>query len=89
MKLLLLLVIRIFLLSMNFALFTRLNDPFDNKFLKYHQGVANEAQLKDCWLCTHSPVVAKTMPYLAAPLSEEMMNPECLQPQPWTDAVLN
>lgn len=29
------------------------------------------------------------MPYLAAPLSEEdMMNPECLQPQPWTDAIL-
>lgn len=56
---------------------------WDNKLLKHHQILLKdlnngENNLTDCWICTHSPVSATTMSYLAVPVStEELMSSDC------------
>ncbi|XP_073525221.1 uncharacterized protein [Phyllobates terribilis] len=66
-------------------------DPFNNKFITHHQILVQELsqlennQISDCWICTHSPVSAASMPFLAVPVTlEEILNwPKC------SDALAN
>lgn len=52
---------------------TELNDklqtPFSNKFLRMHAFTARQTALRNCWLCTRSPVSSGTMSYIATPLN--------------------
>ncbi|XP_073528953.1 uncharacterized protein [Phyllobates terribilis] len=60
-------------------------DPFNNKFITHHEILVQELrqlenkQISDCWICTHSPVSAASMPFLAVPITlEEILNwPNC------------
>ncbi|XP_075720533.1 uncharacterized protein LOC142761223 [Rhinoderma darwinii] len=48
-------------------------DDWDNTFIKHHQvlyqALKGQDNLTDCWICTHSPVSSKSMPYLAIPVT--------------------
>ncbi|XP_069599234.1 endogenous retrovirus group PABLB member 1 Env polyprotein-like [Ranitomeya imitator] len=56
----------------------RLNSlaPLNNRFVQHHRKLVhdllnNTQPLADCWICTHSPVSATSMPFLAVPVSAE------------------
>lgn len=52
-----------------------LNEEWNYRFVRHHQAVAELTGLANCWICTHSPISAKTMPYVAIPLSiQEIYN---------------
>ncbi|XP_066450530.1 uncharacterized protein [Eleutherodactylus coqui] len=58
-----------------------LDTSCNNKFIKYHRIVSRVKNLSDCWVCTHSPVSAKAMPYFASPLTEqELLTSVCWDP---------
>ncbi|XP_073437677.1 endogenous retrovirus group PABLB member 1 Env polyprotein-like isoform X1 [Dendrobates tinctorius] len=42
-----------------------------NKFVQYHSYIAQVQNLSNCWICSHAPIAAKTMPYFVTPLTEE------------------
>ncbi|XP_056416440.1 syncytin-A-like [Hyla sarda] len=50
----------------------------DDKFLKHHLMLAQNLTVKDCWICTHAPTSARSMPYLAIPVPpHEMFQGDC------------
>lgn len=73
----LLLILSIFIICID-TLHDALNNEWNNKFVKHHQAIAQLTNLTNCWLCTHSPISANSMPYLAIPLSlSEPINISC------------
>lgn len=70
------LILILFLTPLSDGLYEILNEEYDNKFEKYHQVQTTLINATDCWICSHSPISGRTMPYLARPLTmEEMMDP--------------
>ncbi|XP_073518776.1 uncharacterized protein [Phyllobates terribilis] len=50
--------------------------PTDNKFIKHHETLVNGLldggqKIADCWICTHSPISATSIPFLAVPMTPE------------------
>ncbi|XP_075140935.1 endogenous retrovirus group PABLB member 1 Env polyprotein-like [Leptodactylus fuscus] len=52
-------------------------ETLKNRFVKHHevmvQGLLeqNDTQIKDCWICTHAPVTATSIPFLAVAVPAE------------------
>ncbi|XP_075190670.1 endogenous retrovirus group PABLB member 1 Env polyprotein-like [Anomaloglossus baeobatrachus] len=42
--------------------------PRQNSFETHHEVLAEKLEITDCWICTHAPVTASSMPYLAIPV---------------------
>lgn len=58
------------IVQMGAGLYKVLHEEWDNKFIEHHQAIADLTGLSSCWLCTHSPISAKTMAYVAIPLTK-------------------
>lgn len=57
-----------------------LKDDWDNKLIKHHQVLVKDLKnskndVNDCWICTHSPMSAGTMLYLAIPVNGRTIDP--------------
>ncbi|XP_077123761.1 uncharacterized protein LOC143781145 [Ranitomeya variabilis] len=67
-----------------------LNVDWDNKLIRHHALLIKDMEgqkPKDCWICTHSPVSARTMPYLALPLEPwQVLTPHCIHNETWTQS---
>ncbi|KAM4048224.1 uncharacterized protein ACNLHF_011136 isoform 1-T3 [Anomaloglossus baeobatrachus] len=67
-----------------------LTTDWDNKLIRHHISLTEDMEgekPKDCWICTHSPISSKTMPYLALPLEpQEVLVPDCIHNETWTES---